>query len=123
MDKICIFNDKKACDDCNECNICDLDRTKLCDDCGQCLELDGHDLKEVKIDEVIDDSEELEDLPEILFDEKLVASVEEVEETQEPWELIDDIEGLTEVLEELRVGEGSEIKGYSMEYPGLIIKK
>ena len=123
MNKICIFNDKKQCDDCNECNICDLDRTKICNDCGKCLELEGHDLKEVKIDEVIEDGEELEDInQEINLPGETTDFLEE-ESDQENWDLIDDIEGLPELIDELREGGKPELKGYSMEYPGLIIKK
>ena len=119
MNKMCIFDSRKTCNDCGECMICDLNRNKKCDNCGACLEMEGHDMKEVQIDEIIDEVEEMEiklDVP--VMEEDLTTS----EETPN-FELIDDIEGLTEAIEELKEGANPEKLEYIEEYPGLILKK
>jgi len=75
MSKICIFNEKRTCSNCGECEICELNSNKKCNNCGKCLELEGYDIKAIKIDEVfeheavndvddIDNSEE-QDLSEV----------------------------------------------------------
>jgi len=56
MSKYCIFNNKKICNDCGECDICELNSNKKCNNCGKCLELEGYDVKAIKIDEVFEDS-------------------------------------------------------------------
>ncbi|SHH53006.1 hypothetical protein SAMN02745196_00677 [Clostridium collagenovorans DSM 3089] len=50
--KMCVYNSKKQCISCGECDICDLNREKKCDNCGICLQLEGIDIKAVKIDEL-----------------------------------------------------------------------
>ncbi len=50
--KKCVLNPNKNCDECNECNICDLDPTKICDNCMKCIE-SNEDFKTIKIDKVI----------------------------------------------------------------------
>ncbi len=56
MSKNCIFNNKKICTDCGECEVCELNSNKKCDNCGKCLELEGYDVKAIKIDEVFEDA-------------------------------------------------------------------
>ena len=55
MSKNCIFNDKRICSNCGECEVCELNSNKKCDNCGKCLELEGYDVKAIKIDEVFED--------------------------------------------------------------------
>ena len=64
MDKVCVLDETKLCDDCGECNVCDLDPNKICDNCMKCLNT-GADYRAIEIDEIIDDgsaSEEFEQL-------------------------------------------------------------
>jgi len=56
MSKNCIFNEKKDCTDCGECEVCELNSNKKCDNCGKCLELEGFDVKAIKIDEVFENA-------------------------------------------------------------------
>jgi len=58
--KYCIFDEKKVCNDCEECNVCEYNRDKICDNCGKCLEIEGYDVKAVKIDEVFEKNKEEE---------------------------------------------------------------
>ena len=119
MSKMCIFDSKKTCNDCGECLICDLNRNKKCDNCGACLELEGHDMKEVQIDEIIDEVEESEaELVTPIIKEEV-----SVEEDVPELDLIDDIEGLEDIIEELKGGDKGEKLGYVEEYPGLILKR
>ena len=37
MEKQCVLNDYKICDECGECQKCDLDPDKICDNCMKCL--------------------------------------------------------------------------------------
>ena len=39
-DKKCVLYDR-ACIECGECNVCDLDPGKICDNCGKCIGLGG----------------------------------------------------------------------------------
>ena len=119
MNKLCIFDSKKICDDCGECMICDLDRNKKCDNCGACLEMEGHDMKEIQIDEIIDELDETDNELELPIIKEDISTEEEAPD----FELIDDIEGLDQIIEELKGGDKSEKLGYTEEYPGLIIKR
>ncbi|WP_138205816.1 hypothetical protein [Haloimpatiens lingqiaonensis] len=110
MVKKCIFNKNKDCNDCGECYICELDSKKVCNNCGKCMEREGFDLREIKIDEVLDmpdeitDYEDLDedfqrddrylDLQDIKQDETSEGSQEEVE-----FEYIEDHEEIKEILE------------------------
>ncbi len=49
--KFCIFDDKKICDNCNECNVCDLDPNKICDSCGKCID-SGESERKIEIDRI-----------------------------------------------------------------------
>ena len=64
MSKICIFNEKRVCSNCGECEICEINSSKKCNNCGECLELEGYDVKAIKIDEVFEDKviDEIEDI-------------------------------------------------------------
>lgn len=70
MSKNCIFNIKKICDSCGECEVCELNSNKKCNNCGKCLELEGYDVKAIKIDEVFEAEELDEELEEDFNDEK-----------------------------------------------------
>lgn len=58
MSKKCVFNQNKICDNCGECNVCEFDAKKICDNCGKCLEIEGYDLRAIKIDEVFENKED-----------------------------------------------------------------
>ncbi|MGH4123886.1 MAG: hypothetical protein ACREV6_13245 [Clostridium sp.] len=79
MAKNCIFNDRKICNSCGECEVCELNSNKKCNNCGKCLELEGYDVKAIKIDEVFE-AEELEEELEDDFYDKDVINLSEAEE-------------------------------------------
>ena len=79
MSKNCIFNDKKICNNCGECEVCELNSNKKCNNCGKCLELEGYDVKAIKIDEVFE-AEELEEELEDNFNDKNEIDLSEEEE-------------------------------------------
>lgn len=128
----CIFDKKKPCNNCGKCEVCDLDPNKKCDNCGKCLEMEGYDMKAVKIDQIIDNENEAREYEEEisesennvndfhyqLNDEKNVQENLKDDEINE--EFIDDVDGLREVLEDRE-----KYKNIAYEdYPGLIrIKK
>lgn len=58
MEKMCVLDDSKRCDDCGECQRCDLDPNKICDNCMKCVN-SGADYSAIEIDEVF----ESEDAP------------------------------------------------------------
>ena len=51
MQKMCVLDDKKLCNDCGECDYCDLNPFKICDNCGKCIDTD-EEYKEIKIDKI-----------------------------------------------------------------------
>lgn len=51
MEKRCVLNDNKLCDDCGECRRCDLDPDKICDNCMKCVN-SGADYSAVSIDKI-----------------------------------------------------------------------
>ena len=55
MEKMCVLDETKICDDCGECNVCDLDPNKICDNCMKCVNT-GADYNAIEIDEIIEDS-------------------------------------------------------------------
>jgi hypothetical protein len=81
MSKNCIFNDRKICSNCGECDVCELNSNKKCNNCGKCLELEGYDVKAIKIDEVFED-EVLEELDDSLY-EKNEADLSDEEDNME----------------------------------------
>ena len=159
MSKNCIFNVKKVCSNCGECEVCELNSNKKCNNCGKCLELEGYDVKAIKIDEVfenevndveaielqekednsyeedkielnkedtkndnkVDETPTIEDYEALLAQESL-SNVDKdgfIAENNEVWELIEDIEGVSDLLENEE--ENSEL--LQEEFPGLITLK
>lgn len=53
MDKRCVLDDYKVCDNCGECQRCDLDPDKICDNCMKCVN-SGADYNAIEIDEIFD---------------------------------------------------------------------
>lgn len=92
MKKFCIFDSKKICDNCGECDKCDLDSNKKCNNCGKCLEMQGIDTKAIKIASVIEDSKEAKEYEEFIKDDSNFDKIDELlkkeeEEMQEESEL------------------------------------
>jgi hypothetical protein len=117
----CIFDLNKTCDDCGECDRCDLDKNKTCDNCGKCLDMDKSDMRAVRVDEVVDDLDEVQEYEDVDEIEDLNQGSEEgdsdIEEADnEVWEYIDDIDGLSDILNDKENFE----KYAEEEYPGLI---
>lgn len=54
MQKYCVLDENKLCDDCGECNVCDLDPNKICDNCMKCLQT-GADYNAIEVDEILVD--------------------------------------------------------------------
>lgn len=53
MEKRCVLDDRKMCDDCGECQRCDLDPNKICDNCMKCVH-SGADYSAIEIDEIFE---------------------------------------------------------------------
>ena len=51
MEKRCVLDDYKICDECGECQKCDLDPNKICDNCMKCVN-SGADYSAIEIDEI-----------------------------------------------------------------------
>jgi len=102
--KYCIFDEKKVCNDCGECNVCEYNRDKICDKCGKCLEIEGYDVKAVKIDEVFEKNKE-DEIPYI-----------DALDDESNWDYISDVEGMDELMEET----GTDGLLHE-EYPGLYV--
>lgn len=109
MTKSCIFNLNKTCESCGTCDVCDLDSNKICNNCGKCLETEVNDFKQIVIDEVddINDETESDNFPEteIKLDYSTKTNFEDddltfEEEEDSNLEFIDDVEGLSELLED-----------------------
>lgn len=113
MSKMCIFDSTFQCTDCGDCNKCDLDKNKTCNNCGKCLDLD-RDKKSILIDEIIEDPDEIKKIQEQGYDfngEEDDENTELLNDYDDDYvrdekddlpfdiELIDDIDGLKEVLE------------------------
>ncbi len=130
--KYCIFDEKKSCDNCGECEVCDLDSNKKCDNCGKCLEMEGYDMKAIKIDQIIDDKDEIRE-----YDEESSESADntndshyqldneensqsDLKDDEINVQFIDDIDGLKEILADREKYQDITCE----DYPGLIkIKK
>lgn len=109
--KNCIFDKTKSCNDCGECYTCDLNSGKKCNNCGKCLELEGYDLKAVKIDEIFYDNNELSQYEEM---EKIHRESNKIlDEDNELWDYIDDIREIKTLIDE------DKLQLYE-EFPGLI---
>ncbi|MBM7869044.1 hypothetical protein JOC70_000513 [Clostridium pascui] len=113
----CIFEETKSCNDCGKCDICDLNPNKICNNCGKCLEKDGFDMRSITIDGIAQEEEDITDfdMPDSTKD-SFVGDDEDYINDSENIELIDDIEGLRELLED----EEKASQYISEEYPGLI---
>ncbi|MEG2353126.1 MAG: hypothetical protein RSB70_00620 [Clostridium sp.] len=142
--KSCIINSSRECSNCGECNICDLNREKICDNCGVCLQLDGIDIKAVKIDELHKKNfgHNLSKVTENKFNAKnirlsspnehfnitleevkgggdtiLDTNIDKLESNDDIWEYIDDVENLSEILNDSMLSQT-----YTHEaFPGLLI--
>ncbi|MHC6179861.1 hypothetical protein ACYUJ6_08390 [Clostridium sp. JNZ X4-2] len=122
----CIFDKNKVCDDCGQCDLCDLNPGKKCDNCGKCLEMEGYDMKAVKVDDIIDDENEARKYEEESQYDSIdshyhIIKEDDNENSEEgndddPVEFINDIDGLKEILE----NENNFKKMAYEEYPGLI---
>lgn len=111
MDKQCIFDKKQPCNNCGDCDICELDNKKICNNCGKCLEMEGYDLRAIKIDEIFENAKDSSDYEELdkLHEE---ANSKLIKEDELPWDYIDDIKDISQLIEEER--------DIYEEYPGLI---
>ncbi|AGK97504.1 hypothetical protein [Clostridium pasteurianum] len=113
MSKMCIFHSTLQCTDCGDCDKCDLDKNKVCNNCGKCLDLD-RDKKSILIDGIIEDQEEIKKIQEQGYDfddEQNDGNAELLNDYDDDYvrdekddlpfdiELIDDIDGLREVIE------------------------
>ena len=83
MSKKCIFNARKICDNCGECEVCELNSNKKCNNCGKCLELEGYDVKAIKIDEVFEAEELEEELEDDFYDKNEIDLSEASENNNE----------------------------------------
>jgi hypothetical protein len=126
MSKSCIFTLNKICDNCGACNVCDINSDKTCNNCGKCLETTTNDYKEVVVDEI-------DDLNSFDSDDDLNNNeIELTSESSDFFELedeslnsdedinidyIDDVEGLSELLEDPEKGTLEEV------FPGFFIIK
>lgn len=113
----CIFEEGKSCSDCGKCDICDLNPNRICNNCAKCLEKDGFDMRSITIDGIAQEEEDITDfdMPNST-DNSLVGDDEEGITDTENIELIDDIEGLRELLED----EEKASQYTYEEFPGLI---
>lgn len=99
MSKNCIFNNNRICNNCGECEICELNSNKKCNNCGKCLELEGYDVKAIKIDEVFED-EMLEELEDNFYDKNEIDLSEEEDNTQNEIDELPIVEECDSFLEE-----------------------
>lgn len=112
-EKYCIFDSEKVCDDCGDCYICDLDPKKKCNNCGKCLELEGYDTRAIKLDEIIEDKEEIKE-----YQNSKDAENKDENKDEDPadWEFIDDIKDLKQIMEDEKLFKEEACE----EFPGLI---
>ena len=135
MSKMCIFDSTLQCTNCGDCDKCDLDKNKICNNCGECLDLDG-DKKSILIDGIIEDPEEIMKIQEQGYDfdnEEENENAELLNDYNDEYvrdekddlpfdiELIDDIDGLKEVLES--DDEGERDKVIEERSPGFLVVK
>lgn len=134
---MCIFQNTKSCNNCGECDVCELNKNKTCDNCGKCLQLEGYDVKAIKIDEVFEkqedsqanvsiniedfsdfdndfeDDDSLEEYVDNNIEEEYIDALDEANN----WQYIDDIDELKDLLED-----SDSLKDLGLEkYPGLIV--
>ncbi len=64
-------------------DYCDIYENKICDNCGKCLEMDGVDVRAIKIEDIAKTQEENEVLEEEFLDEiKSTLSEEDLESSK-----------------------------------------
>ena len=115
MEKICVLDSKKICNNCGACDKCDLHPEKVCDSCGDCINMELKGNKEILIDKIIEDPKKIKeyedsfsnddsnDLDEPLlddYDDNYVRN--EKDDLPYDIQLIDDIDGLSEMIDEDR---------------------
>jgi Ran GTPase-activating protein (RanGAP) involved in mRNA processing and transport len=111
MNKLCVFDKAKICNDCGVCDICDLNPKKKCNNCGKCLELEGYDMKAINIDEIFEDNKELNEYEE---NDKLHIEGNNISEDEIEWDYIDDIREVKDLINDEETLENYE------EFPGFI---
>ena len=52
LNKKCILEDNKFCNDCQDCMFCDLNPEKLCNNCAACINNDA-DYQSIIIDDIL----------------------------------------------------------------------
>ncbi|WP_017416110.1 hypothetical protein [Clostridium tunisiense] len=135
--EMCIFHNTKSCNNCGECDTCELNKNKVCDNCGKCLQLEGYDVKAIKIDEVfeqadgatdakldvnvnLEDFSDFDNMEDDTFEELLVDSEEEYIDAlddENNWQYIDDLEEVKNLLDDT-----DNLNELGLEkYPGLIV--
>lgn len=55
---ICVLDETKVCDQCQDCMICSLNPNKKCDSCCACLEQNTKEYETIFIDEIILDEDD-----------------------------------------------------------------
>jgi hypothetical protein len=113
LNKLCVFNKAVNCSECGVCYICDLNANKRCNNCGKCLELEGYDIKAIEIDDIFESNKDLAEFEEL--DDLHSRSNDELSETDEFWDYIDDIVDLKDLIENEN---GNNI---IEEFPGLFV--
>lgn len=112
----CIFDLNRICDDCGDCDKCDLDDGKICDNCGKCIEVKNGDMKEVRIDDIIEDIDDARNYEEEDSSTFESDNMDKEDEKNEVWEYIDDIDGLNDILNDT-----DKFDKYAVEeFPGFI---
>lgn len=123
MSKNCLFDNKKVCTDCGECNTCDIVDGKICDNCGKCLEFEGIDTKATRLSDLIEKQESAEDMindedveTSELFDDYKDEEGMDIMDNEENWVYIDDLDDVSEILKDPSLRS----KAIDECYPGLL---
>nr|WP_321023308.1 hypothetical protein [Clostridium neonatale] len=96
-------------------DYCDIYENKICDNCGKCLEMDGVDVRAIKIEDIAKTQEENEILEEEFLEEiKSTLSQEDLEEIKAQNLNLMDI--YKKFKEEVNFSEDDYINGESTEY-------
>ncbi|MDQ0287822.1 hypothetical protein J2Z49_002955 [Desulfofundulus luciae] len=53
VDKMCILEEEKICDNCCDCFVCELNPDKICDNCANCLKLVDYPAKKQPQKEIL----------------------------------------------------------------------
>lgn len=129
MSKNCLFDNKKVCTDCGECNTCDIVDGKICDNCGKCLEFEGIDTKATRLSDLMEKQEGAEDIIKDiesnydedvenseLFDDYKDEEGMDIMDNEENWVYIDDLDDVSEILNDPSLRS----KAVDECYPGLL---